>query len=80
MRHVSDADVLHNPEGFGSFDGFGRPLLYPKTWTVAQRGEDEASLGVTFDLPKGGFLTIETVQHGKSDADVVSETAKDSEG
>ncbi len=70
-----EPEVLPSPQGFGTFDGFGRPLLYPQNWTIAERGEDEASLGVTFDLPGGGFLTIETVRLGRSEAEVVAETA-----
>lgn len=41
------------------FDSFGVRFLYPDNWTVAEREETEGDQGTTFDLPSGGFVSLE---------------------
>ncbi|MEO1618475.1 MAG: hypothetical protein AAFV88_21665 [Planctomycetota bacterium] len=41
------------------FDAFGIQFLYPENWKTVQREEGEGDQGVTFDLPSGGFVSIE---------------------
>lgn len=48
-----------------TFDSFGIKFLYPDNWSVMDRGEDEGNDGVTFELPSGGFFTIEREHQGE---------------
>lgn len=43
------------------YSDLGFELLYPENWTIAERADGEAA-GVTFDLPSGGFLSIDPIQ------------------
>ena len=45
----------------------GLDLLYPENWTIAERSPEEPQ-GVTFDLPSGGFLSIDPID---GDADEI---------
>lgn len=58
-----------------NFEGFGLKLLYPDNWTLATRGDDEGDQGVTFDLPSGGFVSIETLPITRDDDEVIDEIA-----
>ena len=57
------------------FDAFGIQFLYPDNWTVLGRGEDEGSDGVTFELPSGGFFSIEREREGQLAEEVIEEIA-----
>lgn len=56
-----------------TFQGFGLSLLYPDNWTEVPRGEDEGDQGVTFELPSGGFLSLETLPLTREDDIVLDE-------
>lgn len=56
-----------------TFEGFGLKLLYPDNWTLAARVEDEGDQGLTFDLPGGGFLSLETLPITREDDVVIEE-------
>ena len=43
-----------------TFDSFGVKFLYPDNWVVSERDPEEGDLGTTFDLPGGGFFSIES--------------------
>ncbi len=58
-----------------TFEGFGLKLLYPDNWTLAPRGDDEGDQGATFDLPSGGFVSIETLPITREDDEVIDEIA-----
>ncbi len=58
-----------------TFEGFGLKLLYPDNWTLAPRGDDEGDQGATFDLPSGGFVSIETLPITRSDDELINEIA-----
>ncbi|MEM0924675.1 MAG: hypothetical protein AAGJ83_01425 [Planctomycetota bacterium] len=45
------------------FDSFGIQFLYPDNWKTVDREESEGDDGVTFDLPGGGFLSVELTDH-----------------
>lgn len=57
------------------FDDFGLAFLYPDNWTIAARAEDEGGDGVTFELPSGGFFSIETVHEDRSDDELIQRVA-----
>ena len=48
------------------FDSFDLRFLYPDNWKIAARDESDGEQGTTFDLPEGGFFSIERTE---SDAD-----------
>lgn len=56
-----------------NFEGFGLKLLYPENWTLATRGNDEGDQGATFDLPSGGFVSVETLPITRDDDEVINE-------
>ena len=56
-----------------TFDSFGLRFLYPDNWSIADRGEDEGTAGVTFDLPTGGFFSIEQVRDGQLEEELIEE-------
>ncbi|KAA5544385.1 hypothetical protein FYK55_08550 [Roseiconus nitratireducens] len=41
------------------FDAFGIRFLYPDNWKIADRPDEEGDRGTTFDLPSGGFVSLE---------------------
>jgi len=55
-----------------TFDDFGLKFLYPDNWQLQSRDSDEASDGVTLELPRGGFFSV-TKYHGAPPLDVVLE-------
>ncbi|EKJ99077.1 hypothetical protein RBSH_05544 [Rhodopirellula baltica SH28] len=56
-----------------TFEGFGLKLLYPDNWTLVERAEDEGDQGATFDLPGGGFVSLETLPITREDEVVLGE-------
>ncbi|MEM1227642.1 MAG: hypothetical protein AAGJ40_18235 [Planctomycetota bacterium] len=56
-----------------TFEGFGLKLLYPDNWTLVPRADDEGDQGLTFDLPGGGFLSLETLPITREDDLVIDE-------
>ncbi len=58
-----------------TFDSFGLRFLYPDNWTVAQQVEDANVDGVTFDLPSGGFFSIERERQGMLDEEMIEEVS-----
>ncbi|MCC9644007.1 hypothetical protein LOC71_17120 [Rhodopirellula sp. JC740] len=56
-----------------TFEGFGLKLLYPDNWKLVERAEDEGDQGTTFDLPGGGFVSLETLPITREDELVLSE-------
>jgi hypothetical protein len=42
-----------------TFESLGLQFLYPDNWTLAKRSPEDGIEGVTFDLPNGGFFSIE---------------------
>ncbi|TWU16840.1 hypothetical protein [Allorhodopirellula heiligendammensis] len=58
-----------------TFEGFGLKLLYPENWTLVPRGDDEGDQGATFDLPSGGFVSIETLPITRGDDELIDEIA-----
>jgi len=56
-----------------TFEGFGLKLLYPDNWLLVERGKDEGDQGVTFELPSGGFVSLETLPITREDEVVLSE-------
>lgn len=58
-----------------TFEGFGLQLLYPENWTLAPRSDDEGDQGATFDLPSGGFVSIETLPITRNDDELIDEIA-----
>jgi len=56
-----------------TFEGFGLRLLYPDNWEVEARAEDEGDQGVTFQIPGGGFLALETLPITREDEIVIEE-------
>lgn len=41
-----------------TFDDFGLRFIYPDNWQIQSRDSDEASDGVTLELPRGGFFSV----------------------
>jgi hypothetical protein len=41
------------------FESLGLSFLYPDNWVVADRAAEDGIDGVTFELPSGGFFSIE---------------------
>jgi hypothetical protein len=58
-----------------TFDSFGLRFLYPDNWTVAERVEDANVDGVTFELPSGGFFSIERERQGMLDEEMIEEVS-----
>lgn len=44
-----------------TFESLGLTFLYPDNWVIAQRGAEEGIDGATFELPSGGFFSIERI-------------------
>jgi hypothetical protein len=59
-----------------TFDDFGIRFLYPDNWAVAGRSMDSGIQGVTFELPGGGFLSIEQSDKTISEDEILDEVAK----
>jgi hypothetical protein len=58
-----------------TFDDRGLKFLYPDNWTVAEWADDTESDGVTFDLPTGGYFSIEPIQAGQSEQQLIDQVA-----
>ena len=58
-----------------TFESFGLRFLYPDNWAVAERAEDEGADGVTFNLPSGGFFSIEPIRDGQLEDELIEEIA-----
>jgi len=62
-----------------SFSGLGLQLLYPDNWTIADdepASDDGDASGVTFELPGGGFFSIERGGDAATDDAVVDAFAE----
>ena len=59
-----------------TFEDFGIRFLYPDNWEVAGRSMDNAVQGVTFELPGGGFLSVEQADKTISEDEILDEVAK----
>ena len=55
------------------FEGFGLKFLYPDNWSLVERAKDEGDQGVTFELPSGGFVSLETLPVTREDEIVLGE-------
>lgn len=58
-----------------TFESFGIKFLYPDNWKTVAREEDEGSDGVTFELPSGGFFTLECEREGQLAEEIVEAVA-----
>jgi len=58
-----------------TFDSFGLKFLYPDNWVIVDRAEDEGTVGVTFELPSGGFFSIEPLRDGQLEDELIEEIA-----
>ncbi|TWT96363.1 hypothetical protein [Neorhodopirellula pilleata] len=56
-----------------TFEGFGLKLLYPDNWSLVARAKDEGDQGVTFELPSGGFVSLETLPITREDEVILNE-------
>ncbi len=56
-----------------TFESLGLKFLYPDNWTVSDRLADEGIEGVTFDLPTGGFFSIERARGISSNDELIDE-------
>jgi hypothetical protein len=63
------------PQMPATFEFSGIKFLYPDNWTIAERGEDEGVDGGTFELPSGGFFSIERDREGQLFEELVEEIA-----
>lgn len=59
-----------------TFDDFGIRFLYPDNWVVAGRSTDNTIQGVTFELPDGGFLSIEQADPSIPEDQILDEVAQ----
>ncbi len=59
-----------------TFEDFGIRFLYPDNWEVAGRSMDNAVQGVTFELPGGGFLSVEQADKTISEDEILDEVAR----
>jgi hypothetical protein len=44
-----------------TFDSLGLSFLYPDNWVIAERLAEEGIDGATFELPSGGFFSLERI-------------------
>lgn len=58
-----------------TFESFGIKFLYPDNWKTVAREEDEGSDGVTFELPSGGFFTLEREREGQLAEEIIEAVA-----
>ena len=58
-----------------TFSSFGIQFLYPENWIVAEREKDASTVGVTLELPTGGFLSIERELQGMLDEELIEEVS-----
>jgi hypothetical protein len=58
-----------------TFESFGIKFLYPDNWTVAERADDEGGDGATFQLPSGGFFSVEREREGHLVEELIEEVA-----
>jgi hypothetical protein len=58
-----------------TFESSGLKFLYPDNWTLAPRSEDEGDDGGTFELPSGGFFSIERDREGQLFEELLEEIA-----
>jgi hypothetical protein len=58
-----------------TFESFGIKFLYPDNWTVTERAEDEGGDGATFQLPSGGFFSVEREREGQLAEELIEEVA-----
>ncbi len=58
-----------------SFSALGMQFLYPDNWVQQSNDQSEADLGVVFDLPSGGFFSIERLNAEQDNDLIVSELA-----
>lgn len=56
-----------------TFESLGIKFLYPDNWTVTDRSPEEGIDGVTFDLPTGGFFSIERARSVASGDELIDE-------
>lgn len=56
-----------------TFESLGLRFLYPDNWKPADRTPDEGIDGVTFDLPTGGFFSIERARDLASHDELIDE-------
>lgn len=70
-RHLSlSTDFAVMP---ATFESPGIKFLYPDNWTIAERAEDEGGDGGTFELPSGGFFSIERDREGQLIEELIEE-------
>jgi hypothetical protein len=58
-----------------TFESFGIKFLYPDNWTVTERADDEGGDGATFQLPSGGFFSVEREREGQLAEELIEEVA-----
>mgnify|MGYP001816564471 FL=1 len=58
-----------------TFSSFGIQFLYPENWIVAEREKDSGTVGVTLELPTGGFFSIERELQGMLDEELIEEVS-----
>jgi hypothetical protein len=57
------------------FAQFGIEMLYPDNWAIAQRGPDD-SPGVTFELPGGGFFSLDPIEDDEDTIESLYQTTR----
>ncbi|TWU50789.1 hypothetical protein Poly51_40820 [Rubripirellula tenax] len=56
-----------------TFESLGIKFLYPDNWVIAQRPVEEGIEGVTFDLPTGGFFSLERARNVSSNDELIEQ-------
>ena len=51
-----------NSRGTDTFSELGLHFLYPENWSLQSEEADAATTGVIFELPSGGFFSVETIE------------------
>ena len=46
-----------------TFSELGLHFLYPENWSLQSEEADAATTGVIFELPSGGFFSVETISY-----------------
>lgn len=54
-----------------TFESLGIKFLYPDNWTITDRSAEEGIDGVTFDLPAGGFFSLERARNLSSNDELI---------
>lgn len=62
-----------------TFESLGLKFLYPENWEIAQRAPEDGIDGVTFELPTGGFFSIERTRRSDDMEMEIADRAEDAQ-